>query len=217
MPAEVFLKMGLAVLMGGILGYEREWRGRPAGLRTHILVCLASSLLMSVSWAMKDGASPFEPGRLAAGIVTGMGFIGAGTIIHLRNTTHGLTTAASVWLVAVLGIVTGSGFYLAAMVATVVAFIVLRALQIVEKHLRRYTYYAVSIRSGGELDDIRRLENFLADRKFAVTATRVTSNGSTGVNFVDLDLRHLGQADLGELARDIREVIGHPCRVTVKQ
>ncbi len=108
MPAiDSLVKILLAVVLGGVLGFERERRGRPAGLRTHILVCLASTLIMIVSikfldrYQTPESALPLPQGfaRIAAGIVTGIGFLGAGTIINMRNITRGLTTAASIWWV----------------------------------------------------------------------------------------------------------------------
>ena len=117
----VATRLCLALLAGGIIGFERTYHGRPAGFRTHILVCSSSTLLTLVSvyqWELLANA-PLEtlridPTRMAQGIMTGIGFLGAGVIIKERFTVRGLTTAASIWITASIGIVVGMGFYSAA-------------------------------------------------------------------------------------------------------
>ena len=117
----VATRLALALLAGGIIGFERTYHGRPAGFRTHILVCSASTLLVLVSvyqWQLLPKV-PLEtlridPTRMAQGIMTGIGFLGAGVIIKERYTVRGLTTAASIWITAAIGIVVGMGFYSAA-------------------------------------------------------------------------------------------------------
>lgn len=117
----VATRLALALLAGGIIGFERTYHGRPAGFRTHILVCSSSTLLVLVSvyqWQLLPNA-PIEtlridPTRMAQGIMTGIGFLGAGVIVKDRLTVRGLTTAASIWITAAIGIVVGMGFYSAA-------------------------------------------------------------------------------------------------------
>jgi putative Mg2+ transporter-C (MgtC) family protein len=122
----------LAVLAGGLIGLERSVHGRPAGFRTHTLVCAASSLLMLLSifqWQLIAGAPMdtvrVDPTRMAQGIMTGIGFLGAGVIIKERLKIRGLTTAASLWLTAAIGVVIGMGLYFAAFLATLLALGVL--------------------------------------------------------------------------------------------
>lgn len=101
-------KLVLAVFVAGLIGLERETHGRPAGLRTHVLVCLGSALFTLCSFIVaKNGGS--DPGRITAQIVTGIGFLGAGTIIHQGSVVRGLTTAASIWTVAAIGVGIGIG------------------------------------------------------------------------------------------------------------
>lgn len=114
-------RLFLALFAGGIIGFERTYHGRPAGFRTHILVCSASTLLVLVSvyqWQLLSGVPiatlRIDPTRMAQGIMTGIGFLGAGVIIKDRFTVRGLTTAASIWITAAIGIVIGMGFYSAA-------------------------------------------------------------------------------------------------------
>lgn len=126
--SSIAVRLILATIMGGLLGLEREKHGSFAGLRTHMLVALGSSLFMvsSVLVSASYGSlGNIDPSRIAAGIVTGIGFLGAGTIIHFRSGVHGLTTAASIWTVSAIGLTIGAGFYATGVIATVVALIVL--------------------------------------------------------------------------------------------
>ncbi len=117
---QILLRLLAALAAGGIIGLERSFRGRAAGFRTHALVCIASSLLMLVTvyegqWFSQSGARVvIDPTRMAQGIMTGIGFLGAGVIVKEGLTVRGLTTAASIWVTAAIGILTGIGFYYAA-------------------------------------------------------------------------------------------------------
>ena len=133
---EIALRLLLSLILGGIVGYEREAQQRPAGFRTHILVCVGSALVMLIS-AYGFGAVTGEgvvndPARIAAQVVTGVGFLGAGTILRHGSTVIGLTTAASLWIVSGIGLAVGIGFYAGALLATfmvLVSLILLRGLE----------------------------------------------------------------------------------------
>src|SRR5438132_471694 len=127
---ELFLQLSLATLFGGAIGLERELGGKPAGLRTNILICIGSVLYTKLSFTMAAGNA--DPTRIAAQIVTGVGFIGAGTILHARGAVVGLTRAATIWVVAAIGVSLGSGYYAEALVTTLVVLIVLQGLGRVE-------------------------------------------------------------------------------------
>lgn len=115
---EITVRLLLALVLGGVIGLERERMGRPAGLRTHILVTTGSALVMLVSMYALAGVERYDPGRMAAQVVSGIGFLGAGTILREGISIQGLTTAASLWAVAAIGLAVGSGFYYAAILAT---------------------------------------------------------------------------------------------------
>ncbi len=123
---ESIIKILIAVLVGGFIGLERESANRPAGLRTHILVCVASALVMDMNLIMAQTFVNADPMRLGAQVISGMGFLGAGTIIKEGATVKGLTTAAGLWSVACLGLVVGAGQYLMAIFATLVMLITLK-------------------------------------------------------------------------------------------
>lgn len=122
------VRLALALLLSGLIGFEREAGGKPAGMRTHMLVCMGSTLFMLISMnapGFFPGASTVDPGRIAAQVVTGVGFLGAGTIIRAGGSVRGLTTAASIWAVSAIGLAVGVGYYMAAVVATGLALVVL--------------------------------------------------------------------------------------------
>lgn len=133
---EIGGRLLLAAVLGGFIGLERESHGRPAGLRTHILVSLGACLVMLISIQGFVGTGrPFDPGRLAAQVISGIGFLGAGTIMREGVNVRGLTTAASLWVVSGIGLAIGAGFYGGAVLTTVFAVATLILLEYVE---RRY-------------------------------------------------------------------------------
>jgi putative Mg2+ transporter-C (MgtC) family protein len=123
----IFTHLLVATMAGGLIGLERTYHGRPAGFRTHTLVCVASSLLMLVTMyhaKLFAGATPdsvrIDPTRMAQGVMTGIGFLGAGVIVREGLTVRGLTTAASIWITAAIGILAGIGFYSAVLMGSVI-------------------------------------------------------------------------------------------------
>jgi len=130
---QVVLRLLLAAALGGIIGFEREKHNRRmAGFRTHILVSIGSALIMLVSiyiFEIYAGKAVVDPSRIAAGVVTGIGFLGAGTIIRSGESVRGLTTAASLWTVSGIGLAVGCGFYIAGWATAIIAFTTLYLLR----------------------------------------------------------------------------------------
>lgn len=125
-----FVKLGLAALLSGIIGYEREHSHRPAGFRTHILVSVGSALVMLTSVYISERYNSGEDiTRMSAQVISGIGFLGAGTILREGFSVKGLTTAASLWAVSCIGIAVGAGFISGALVATVVIYLTLNSLK----------------------------------------------------------------------------------------
>ena len=131
-----------SLLIGGLIGLERSFHGRPAGFRTHSLVCVASSLLMLVTvyqneWMTQVAIDAIrtDPTRMAQGIMTGIGFLGAGVIFKEGLTVRGLTTAASIWVTAAIGILVGIGFWVPAVLGTIAALAVLGVFRVIENRL----------------------------------------------------------------------------------
>lgn len=134
------LRLLLAAALGGMIGLEREASGKPAGFRTNMLICLGAALITEVSYIVAVNAhtawgSNADPARIAAQIVSGIGFLGAGTILHNKGTVQGLTTAATLWVVAAIGMAVGARAYLAAVVGTSLVMLALMLLGRVEDHL----------------------------------------------------------------------------------
>lgn len=139
---DILAHLLVATLAGGLIGLERTYHGRPAGFRTHTLVCVASSLLMAVTMYQGKwfaGASPetvrIDPTRMAQGVMTGIGFLGAGVIMREGLTVRGLTTAASIWITASIGILAGVGFYSSVATATVITIGVLTLFRAIENRM----------------------------------------------------------------------------------
>jgi putative Mg2+ transporter-C (MgtC) family protein len=150
---EMVFRLLAAVLVGGLIGLERSYHGRPAGFRTHTLVCTASSLLMLVTVYEALWFTPqisvrvaLDPTRMAQGIMTGIGFLGAGVIVKEGITVRGLTTAASIWITSAIGILMGIGFYFPAAVATVLTLGVLSLFRWIESQMPIQTFSNFSVR-----------------------------------------------------------------------
>lgn len=139
---EVILRLILAIIVGGLIGYEREYKNRPAGFRTHILVCVGATVIsmiqlysieettnMIIQYPVLSSALKADIGRLGAQVITGVGFLGAGTIMHDKGSVKGLTTAASLWVVACIGLAVGLGYYFLVITSTVGVFLILVTLK----------------------------------------------------------------------------------------
>ncbi|NLB19629.1 MAG: MgtC/SapB family protein [Clostridium sp.] len=145
---EVLIRLGIAVLAGGAIGYEREYKNRPAGFRTHILVCIGACVIALIQVTMNEeiisrvlrdprlsSVLSADYGRLSAQVISGVGFLGAGTIIHNKGAIKGLTTAATLWLVACLGLAIGYGYYEISLVALLICVLVLISLKRIQDRL----------------------------------------------------------------------------------
>ena len=155
----VLLRLLLAVLCGGAVGLERERKGRPAGFRTHILVCVGASLCMMTNQYLLQFIGSTDTARLGAGVLTGISFLGAGTIMVTgQRQVKGLTTAAGLWASAAMGLAIGVGFYEAALLACAVIFIVERALQNVSRQRQRVKHMELYL----ELRDTHALGELIA-------------------------------------------------------
>ena len=183
----ILVRVLAAVAVGASIGFERTFHGRPAGFRTHALVCLASSLLMLVTvyqnqWmtVMPLDAIRTDPTRMAQGIMTGIGFLGAGVIFKEGLTVRGLTTAGSIWITAAIGILLGIGFYFAATVGAAATLAVLAAFRFLERRLPTefYAHHSLTFERGAVMGepDLRRL---LGEHGFSIAnlSYRLSDNG----------------------------------------
>jgi len=176
--AELIMRLGVSVLLGGAIGYERELRERPAGLRTHLLVSLASATFMLVSSQFPfpqhyeiagDGFLRADVGRIASNVVVGIGFLGGGAILRSGLRVEGLTTAASLWMVAALGLASGAGLYVLAIVSALIALFALVGLSFIEVGFKNVLNLRVRIDTVGEFLSRAQLQEALES-----TGARVT-------------------------------------------
>src|SRR5215813_12984339 len=144
MDPSIALKLVLAAILGGIIGIEREIRDKPAGLRTNILICVGSTLFMSISTKVAQLLGG-DPTRIAAQIISGIGFLGAGAVLHSHGFVLGLTTAATIWVVAGVGMALGSGMYLVAIFATAMSLATLYFLSFIEDRIQGRKSYSYSL------------------------------------------------------------------------
>jgi len=149
--SEIIIRLLLGTLLGAIIGFERETHGRPAGFRTHLLVCLASVLIMIVSTeyqhvlAINPSYLRVDPARIAAGAITGVGFLGAGVIIKSGFTVQGLTTAACLWMVSAIGLSVGAGLYTPAIASTIISVLALWSLRRMERKMSTLRFRNLTI------------------------------------------------------------------------
>jgi len=208
---EISFRLVAALLAGGLIGLERSHRGRPAGFRTHALVCLASSLLMLVTvyethWFPQTASARVivDPTRMAQGIMTGIGFLGAGAIIKEGLSVRGLTTAASIWVTAAIGILTGIGFYFAAAIGTLLVLGTLSLFRWVEARLPTESYASFVVRFKREAAiseaDLRKL---VADHGFTLYNMSYRLHGEYDVLEFRTVIRTMQPANLARLARTL--------------
>ena len=133
------IRLFIALLVGGVVGLEREFKGKPAGIRTNILICVGSCLFMIISTEVaRTAAGIGDPGRIAAQVVTGVGFLCAGTIMRSRFTVSGLTTAATIWVLSALGVAIGAGYIILAVAGAGIITLTLIAVRVFESGIHRF-------------------------------------------------------------------------------
>lgn len=159
-----------AAFLGGLVGLERERSNQPAGVRTHLILCLGSALIMIVSQRVAEDGD-FDPGRIAAQVVTGVGFLGAGAILRMGPTVRGLTTAASIWTTAGIGLAVGAGYHTEAVSVVVIMLLSLVFLKKYSRKLagrRRFRLLEVTAAEQDDEDYAQELEEILSDERCQV-------------------------------------------------
>lgn len=179
---EVIIRLLLAILIGGAVGYEREHNNRPAGFRTHILVCLGAAVISMIQqYTVNDiivliknnpelsSALKADSGRLGAQVISGIGFLGAGTIIHEKGSVKGLTTAASIWVVACIGLAIGSGYYTLSILSAICAVVVLVSLKRFEdKFLDKAAIVKIEIESFDKTKMVQETADFFNEKNIKI-------------------------------------------------
>lgn len=159
---EIILKLFLAVALGGLIGLERESSHKPAGFRTNILICLGATMMMILAGLLigEHDIPSSEAARIAAGVITGIGFIGAGTIIQSRGTVIGLTTAATLWVVAGLGLLIGAGYYMAGLIFSIIIMLTLVLFRRIEEFYLRKSLFIYNLKLDPSKDALLKIKKF---------------------------------------------------------
>ena len=190
--SEFLFRMLLAALLGGIIGLERDIHGRAAGLRTHLLVSLGAAVftILSVTISKSAGTSSFpaDPGRIAAQIVSGIGFLGAGVIIKEGANVRGLTTSACLWTAAAIGMAAGSGFYNIAIYTTGIALLGLVILKFSEHFYAKNAYRVLSIQTPIEVNAPEIIE-IVKSKRLKVLNCDIEKNYKTSTSLTKLSIR----------------------------
>ena len=194
-PLETLVRLLLAALAGGAIGFEREVRGRKAGLRTHMLVAIGSALAMIVSiqvayhdWSgISEQVLRMDPARIAYGVMAGVGFLGAGAIMRREDAIRGLTTAAAIWCVAALGLAAGLGLYLITLLATLLILVVLTLVAAFERQLPNTRYRQFVVRVPDQLAAVEEVRK-IASTKFRF-ANHLNWQKSAEPGYIDVTLR----------------------------
>ncbi len=183
---EILLKLLLAVALGGLIGLERQTSNKPAGIKTNILICVGAAMMMILSGLILGGNE--ERGtdltRIAAGVITGIGFIGAGTIIQARGIIVGLTTAATIWAVAGLGLVIGTGYYLVAVIFTAIIILTLIIFRYVEEHYLKRSTFLYHLQAKYSKDLLINIKKLAIHEGFKFDELRLKKEGESAI--VDL-------------------------------
>jgi putative Mg2+ transporter-C (MgtC) family protein len=210
---EIVLRLAGALALGGALGLERSYHGRPAGFRTHALVGLASGALMLIPFyegrwfRAADGVhAAIDPTRMAQGIMTGIGFLGAGVILHEGISVRGLTTAASIWITAAIGILAGIGFYLPLVASVALTLIVLSFFRKIETRMPTQAYYECDVRyaRGGEMNESQ-LRELIEQHGFEIANFSYRLDGEGRVLRHRMVIRSTDRSGAGRLAHNLQQ------------
>lgn len=208
---EVLKRLLLVTVLAGAIGVERERHGRAAGFRTHILVGVGACLVMLTGlhlWEATAGHAAIDPTRMAAQVVSGIGFLGAGTILRFRASVRGLTTAASLWAVAGVGLAVGAGFLIGAVASTVVVLTALFGFSRLERALRTSAYgtlVAEGEASGQDLVNIRRV---LAEYEVEIRDLDIQAGDGSRSSRVELHVKLPDRQHMDEIIEELQQLKG---------
>ncbi len=186
--SDILIPCLLALFFGGLIGFQREKAERPAGLRTHALVCLGSTVFTIVSYLGFSSLAGVDPSRVAAGIVAGIGFIGAGVIFRQGTLVKGVTTAASIWIVASIGISLGAKLYYLALLATLLGFITLSILKNIEDKVIRLPNYVVRITVSQDFKDVNKILKIFERKSVNIKSRKYESDDESNTKIYTFKL-----------------------------
>ncbi len=216
----VMIRIALAVLIGGLIGYEREVRNRPAGFRTHILVCLGATVVTMVQVNLVESTIAYlmenpklansikvDSGRIVAQVVSGIGFLGAGTIIVHKGTVKGLTTASTVWVVACIGIAAGYGYYTIAIVAGLTTFLINMLLKSIERRIAESRYninVLVKYKIGENNENIEDIVGYIKSKRIRIGDIKFINSEEGSTQVVSFSLFSMKMITWNKLLDELR-------------
>lgn len=219
---EACVKFTAALVLSGAIGIERQRKGRGAGLRTHVLVCLGATLLMIVSeYIAQTGnhdLARLDRGRIAAGIITGIGFLGAGTIMKSGQEKVGLTTAAMVWFAAALGIAIGAGYLITALISTAFVLAVVVGLSAFEQLLPQHGYFLLTMQLPPAQAEVAQiLESIEAAGQFEIVTTAVKASDESNRLQLTFQIKSKSASDFAVLAEVLRTRYAHAQKISLER
>lgn len=209
---DIVLRIILSCVLGGLVGLERESLNKSAGFRTHILVCVGSALIMIVSqdiYNLYQNKTALDPGRIAAQVVSGIGFLGAGTIMREGASVKGLTTAATLWVVAGVGLAVGAGLYFPALVTTGVIFLTLIYLGKVEKLMAGLTHVTVlMVTAENRPGQLGRVGSYLGEKKILILNIQMRQVKEDNQVIFEIDTRIPPELSMNEVLYELSDIPG---------
>lgn len=215
--SEIILRLLLAAFLGGLVGLEREAEDKPAGLRTHILVCLGSTLVMLISIYIYEAIKlppqqRADPARIAAQVVVGIGFLGAGTIIRFGSSVRGLTTAATIWTVSAIGLALGCGFYIGAFTTTLIVLIVLFVFERIEKvFIKKRKFKIIEIETKDKPGQLGKIGTLLGEEKVNIKTVELKYR-EKDLAYIELWLDLPPEIDIKDILQKLGKIEG-VCKV----
>lgn len=207
-PYTAAVKLMISFLLGAIIGVERQFRRREAGMRTFTLICMGSTVAMLISIWLPQCYPNFlngDPGRIAAQVLTGIGFLGAGAIMQSHGSIHGLTTAACIWVIAVIGLAVGAGMYIPAVLATVLTLIILVSLEKLEKRMfLNGVNKILTITCSTATPDLKAVRKILESRNIFVVSVSFESLYEQDKSIITYKVNVKAQSSYMSLFSDIR-------------
>ena len=212
------VKLVLSLLLGATIGMERRRKGQIAGLRTFALISMGATLAMLISIYIPQeymGLKNGDPGRIAAQVVSGVGFLGAGAIIQMKGSVRGLTTAAGIWMTACIGLAVGAGMYLISIITTLlIIFIVVNIELIEQRHNFLWESKIIRVKMHGILDDIQPLRDTLASNDVHISDEFMKFDYENSFTIVNFMIRTPNQVNVPALFKEIKQQ-GDPISITI--
>ena len=202
-------KLVLSLVLGAVIGLERRCKGQIAGMRTFALIAMGATLAMLISIFIPQeylGLKNGDPGRIAAQVVTGVGFLGAGAIIQMKGSVRGLTTAAGIWMTACVGLAVGAGMYLIAIIATLLIFFILISIEHIEqRHNVLWESKIIRVKAPSILQDIQPIRDTLRDHGVLINDEFLKYDYANKVTIVNLMVRSKNNVNVPTLFNDIKK------------